>query len=255
MLRGQLVGGALRLAVGKTGDHAQIVERLVSLGLQLVLGVVGVHLRGGGFLVHQGTLQGGLKALVVGLCGLERQLGTQQLLLKLRIGQVKKDGIRSDIGAGQDAYANHGGVGLRGNQLDRVLPGNQASGRGPHLADQRTPLDHVRPDSGAIDRGCGGLEPRDRQTQQCQNHHRDASPYDQLALLLLHQVRACDIHRPGESTWYTTEARPMGVENKQLGDRRWRHNGQECDRFQLPTVRFRTVASVAGLQSALSGRL
>ena len=45
VLGGQLVGGALRLVIGKAGDHAQIVKLLVGLRLQLVLGIVGVDLR------------------------------------------------------------------------------------------------------------------------------------------------------------------------------------------------------------------
>ena len=73
MLRGQLVGGALRLLIGQTRDDAQVVERLVGLGLQLVLRIVGIHLRGGRLLVHHRAFKRGLKALVIGLRGLERQ--------------------------------------------------------------------------------------------------------------------------------------------------------------------------------------
>ena len=69
--------------VSQAGDDAQIVERLVGLRLQLVLRVVGVHLRRRGLLVHQRALQRGLQALVVGLRGLQRQLRVQHFLLEL----------------------------------------------------------------------------------------------------------------------------------------------------------------------------
>ena len=55
-------------------------------------------------------------------------------------------------------------------------------------------LDRVGPDGGAIDRGRGRFEPGDRETDHSKNHHRDASPNHQLALLLLLQVWAGDIH-------------------------------------------------------------
>ena len=100
MLRRQLVGRALRLAVGQAGDHAQVEERLVGLRLQLVLRVVGVHLRRRRLLVHQSAFERSLQALVVGLRGLQRQLRIQHFLLQLRIGQVQKNRIRRNLGAG-----------------------------------------------------------------------------------------------------------------------------------------------------------
>ncbi len=82
VLRSELVGSALRLVVGEARDHAEIVERLVGLRLQLVLRVVGIHLRGRGLLVHQRAFKRRLQALVVGLRSLERQLRVQQFLLQ-----------------------------------------------------------------------------------------------------------------------------------------------------------------------------
>jgi hypothetical protein len=41
-----------------------------------------------------------LQALVVGLRGLQRQLRIQHFLLQLRIGQVQKNRIRRNLGAG-----------------------------------------------------------------------------------------------------------------------------------------------------------
>ena len=39
-------------------------------------------------------------------------------LLELRIGQVEQNRVGRDLGAGQDADAYNGRVGLRGNELD-----------------------------------------------------------------------------------------------------------------------------------------
>ena len=118
MLYRQLVGGALRLLVGQARDDAEVVKRLISLGLQLILRIVGIHLRRSGFLVHQCAFKRGLKALVVSLRSLQLQPGIEYFLIELRIGQIHDDRVWSDLGSGQDANAHHGRVGLGRNQFD-----------------------------------------------------------------------------------------------------------------------------------------
>ena len=146
VLRGELVGRALRLIVSQAGDHTQIEERLVGLRLELVLRIVGVYLRGSGLLVHQRAFERGLQALVVGLRGLERELRVEQLLLELRVGHVQDHRIRSHLRAGQHANTHNRCVGLSRDQFDRVLARHQAARGGAHLANERTLLYRVGPD-------------------------------------------------------------------------------------------------------------
>ena len=68
--------------------YAQIVERLVGVGLALCLGVVGAHRRGAGFLVHQITFKLDALASVLSFRSLELKTGVDGGLFDLRIAHL-----------------------------------------------------------------------------------------------------------------------------------------------------------------------
>jgi hypothetical protein len=146
VLRFELLARVLRFVVLRSRDHSQVEQLLVDLRLQSVGRVVGVHLRGDHLLIHQGALEGGLQALVIGLRLLLGQLRTQKLLLELGISQIHQDGILRDLGARQHANAHHRGVGQRRNKLNAVFARHQCSGRTANLADDVAAFDNVGPD-------------------------------------------------------------------------------------------------------------
>ena len=171
----KLVGLVLRGVHRNAGDHAQIVELAISLRLQLVLRVVGVDCGSGGLLIHQGALQRGLKTLVVGLRAFERQLSVEQLLLKLRIGEVHQDGVRSDGGAGQDPDPHDGCFRLSRNQLNAVFPRYQ-SAQTAYLPNHRPALDRIGPDRARIYRRSSRLQTIHAYRCRRQNHKSHRSP-------------------------------------------------------------------------------
>jgi hypothetical protein len=126
---------------------------------------------------------------------LEREARVEQFLLQLRIGEIHNDGVRRDLGSGQDANAHHGGVGLGRDQFDRILARRENAGRRAHLAHQRAAFHGVGPDGRAIHLGRGRFQAHDDRGQRRNGHHRDARPDQHLALLFSLNVGPSDIHR------------------------------------------------------------
>ena len=193
MLGGELVGIVFGLVVLNAADDAERIELLIGVGLQLGLAVLGVDLGGGGLLVHDAGIQRGLEALVVGFSAGEGEACADELLLEGRVGEVHQDGVGLDDGAGENANADHGSVGLGGDELNALFAGDQGA-EAADVAGEVAALDGLGPDRAGVHTGDSGLEthnsPGGRGDAYCNNGQHDDLP----AELLFLDVGPRDVH-------------------------------------------------------------
>jgi hypothetical protein len=184
----QFVRLSLGGAVGEAADHAEVIEALVCLSLQLRLLLVRAHRRSAGSLRHQIALQLGLRVLVIRLGGLELELRVEELLLQFRINKVHQDGVGFYMRTGKYTDADDGRLGLCRDETYAVFAWNKRA-RSADLAKQWATLDGVGPHC-AIDRRDRGLQPEDEPADR--NHRNQSnSRYGELpAQLALSYVRS-----------------------------------------------------------------
>jgi len=206
VLGGELGGGALCLIVGQSADDAQLVELLVGIGGEFGLAILGIDLGSGGLGAHEGVLERGLQVAVVGLGTLDGELSVEELLLEFGVGEDHDDRVRLDHGAGQDMDGNHGGIGLRRDEADAFLAGNQGA-EAADLNDHVAALDGLGPDGAGVDGGDGRLEAHDAPGGATENGAGNTADDDMTAALLPANVRATDIHFGGSITETVSEKR------------------------------------------------
>ncbi len=103
----------------------------------------------------------------------------------------------------------------------------------------RAALYRVGPDSGAVHRRRRRFEPGDSENCTEENHHRNASPHEHLALLLLLNIRPGDIHHLMRRA-LAVPKRPVSqmVQIKRLQPALRRKDKTAGDRLQRASVRL-----------------
>jgi hypothetical protein len=136
--------------------------------------------------------------------GLQGETGVERLLLDLGIRELQDHGIGTYYGAGPKRDSLDAPI-RRGRQPARIFRDERAEAA--HLTDERTALDGVEQESGAIDRRSGGFHARQRHGQHRHDDQSDDSVGNLAEPLAAKDGRvAGNIHR---STVPAGRSKPM----------------------------------------------
>jgi hypothetical protein len=187
----ELLGRALRELERDVGDQPVLVELFVGVGPQPGLPRLGRDARGRGPLVEQLALQPHLELGVARLCGAYLRLGVLRLRQQLGVAELEDHRVGLDDRAREQDPPLDARLGERWNPAD-VLGHERPEAA--HFAHHLAALHRVDHDCRPLDGRGRRLEARDAEREEYDRRCADSGPDQAPLLLLLEEVRPCDVH-------------------------------------------------------------